>query len=133
MKKIYSKLLLYPVLWAIIICAGCATVEEPKYVPVKDYDKRLEHAKTERKTLTGIMENAKNVNDLIQAKERLELVQKQIEELESGKKVQSDMDAGFESTKKRTVIYGPIGWVLVGSKWIVEKLYICYPWNWRAF
>lgn len=133
MKKIYCNFPIYLISLSILVCAGCATIEEPKYVPVIDYSKRLENAKNERDALTRIIQNAQSVNEVIDAKERLENVQKQIEELETGKKVQADLDAGFESTKKRTVIYGPIGWVLVGSKWVVEKLFICYPWNWRAF
>lgn len=133
MKKIYCNFPFYLILLLILAGAGCATVEEPKYVPIKDYEKRLEHAKSERDTLNRIIQNAQTVNEVIDAKERLENVQKQIEELETGQKVQADLDAGFESTEKRTVVYGPIGWVLIGSKWIVDKMFILYPWNWRAF
>jgi uncharacterized protein DUF4349 len=133
MKKKYSSFLFFFVLSSIIICSGCATVEEPKYVPIKDYKTRLEHAKQERKALNNILAHAQTVDTSVQARERLERVQRQIEELEAGQKVQNDLDAGFESTKKRTIVYGPIGWVLVGSSWILEHLFILYPWNWRAY
>ncbi len=133
MKKNYSILLFSFVLCLLLFGSGCATVEEPKHMPRTDYEKRLTHAHKERKTLERLLDHAQSVDDAVQIRDNLARVQKQIEELETGKKVQKDIDDGFESTKKRTVVYGPIGWVFIGSKWILDKLYIIYPWNWRAF
>lgn len=133
MKQIKKILIIALISSLLSIVTGCRTIHEPKYKPIKDTEIRLKHAKHERKTFTRLLENAKSVDDAIKAREHLEKNQILIEELEAGKKIKDDVDDGFKSTTERTVVYGPIGWVLVGSKWVIEKLYIIYPWNWRAF
>ena len=133
MKKIYSIFLFSLVCCLLLFSSGCATVEEPKHVARIDYEQRLAHAKRERETYDRILQHAQSLDDAVQARDNLHRAQRQIEELEAGQKEQKDIDAGFKSTKERTVVYGPIGWVLVGSKWIIEHLFIIYPWNWRAY
>lgn len=133
MKRFYSIFLVVGGISSIMFCSGCATVEEPKYIPVKDFEMRLVHAKKERETWLRLLQHAQSVDEAVKVRENLEHIQTNIEDLETGRKTQKDLDAGFESTKKRTVIYGPIGVVLVGAKWITEKCFILYPWNWRAF
>jgi hypothetical protein len=133
MKKIYSIFFLIGVVCMILLSSGCATVDEPLPPAPIDYEMRLKHAKKQRETLTRLLEHAQSVDDAVNARDQLAKVQKEIENLEAGKLNKKLMADGFKSTKKRTVVYGPIGWVLVGSKWIVDKLYIMYPWNWRAF
>jgi hypothetical protein len=116
-------------LLSVSVFTGCATIEEPKYPPVKDYEARLAHARKERDAFRNLLQKAQSVDDTIKIKEQLSEIQTRIEELEAGKKARRDIDAGFKSTKKRTIVYGPLGWITVGVKWIVEKLYICYPWD----
>ena len=121
------------VLSQILLIAGCATMEDPNYKIPEDRKQRLIHAKENRKALTRLLQTAKTVDDAIKAREHLQKNQELIEAIEDNKKIEAQVSDGFKSTKERTVVYGPIGWVLVGSKWIVEKLFIVYPWNWRAF
>lgn len=133
MKKNYYIFICFSILSVLLMGTGCATVSEPKHKPVADIETRLDQAKKERDTWTRLLQHAQTVDDAVKAREELQHIQVNIEDLEAGKKTQRDLDAGFKSTKERTVIYGPIGWVLVGSKWIIEKCFILYPWNWRAF
>lgn len=133
MKKNYYIFICFSILSVLLMGTGCATVSEPKHKPVADIETRLAQAKKERDTWTRLLQHAQTVDDAVKAREELHHIQVNIEDLEAGKKTQRDLDAGFKSTKERTVIYGPIGWVLVGSKWIIEKCFILYPWNWRAF
>ena len=133
MKKKYSILLPSAVLCQILFCSGCATIEEPKHTPVVDFETRIKHEKQARKTWIRLLQDAQSVDDAIKAKEHLERIQQDIEALKAGKQTKADIDAGFKSTKERTVVYGPIGWAFVGSKWVLDKLFIIYPWNWRAF
>lgn len=133
MKKKYSVFLLLGILCQVLFFSGCATIEEPKHSPVIDFEARIKHEKQARKTWNRLLENAQSVDDAIKAKEHLERIQQNVEALEAGKQTREDIDAGFKSTKERTVVYGPIGWVFIGSKWVLDKLFIIYPWNWRAF
>jgi len=131
-----KKYRIYVYLWLIsliLFVNGCKTVEEPKYLPVKDYDIRLTQAKQARTTWMRLLQNAKTVDDAIKAREHLDKIQEEIEAIEAGKKIKQDVDDGFESTKKRTIVFGPLGIVLIAAKWIVDKSFILYPWNWRAF
>lgn len=117
----------------MLLIAGCATVEDPNYKIPEDKEQRLDHAKENRKTLMRLLQTAKTVDDAIKAREHLEKNQELIEAIEDNNKIEAQVSDGFKSTKERTVVYGPFGWVLIGSKWIVDKLFIVYPWNWRAF
>lgn len=133
MKQIKRFFFCGMVITQIVLIAGCATVEDPNYKIPKDRAQRLIQAKDNRRTLTRLLQTAKTVDDAVKAREHLAKNQEVIEEIEDNKKIEVQVSDGFKSTKERTVVYGPIGWVLVGCKWILDKLYIVYPWNWRAF
>ncbi|MBN1864352.1 MAG: DUF4349 domain-containing protein [Victivallales bacterium] len=119
--------------FAATIMSGCATVEVPPPEPVQDAETRLLHAQEERKTWLRLLQEAQGVTDAIKAREHLDRVQLEIEAIEAGRDFKDDAEAGFKSTKERTIIYGPVGIVLVAAKWIIDKSFIIYPWNWRAF
>ena len=124
--------MIVPVLLVLLVLSGCATVKEPPPPPEVDNEARLEHALEVRKNLLRLLQEANNVDDAIKAREHLSVVQAEIEAIETGKKYAESED-GFKSTKERTIVYGPVGFVLLLSKWIFDKSYIIYPWYWRVY
>ncbi len=133
MKEICSVKYLVLAAFAASMFSGCATVELPPPEPVQDAEIRFLHAQEERKTWLRLLQDAQTVTDAIKAREHLDKIQLEIEAIEAGKDFKDDAELGFKSTKERTIVYGPVGIVLVAAKWIVDKSFIIYPWNWRAF
>jgi hypothetical protein len=128
-----SCIYIYIIMLVCVLFSGCATVKEPKTLPVKDLDTRLNIIKKEREAYLRLLDKTTDVDDVVTIQSNLKIIQSQIENNEKLLKDKKDEADGFETTTERTVVYGPIGWVLVGSKWILDKLFIVYPWNWRAF
>ena len=125
---------------AMVVCLGavaflnaCATVEEPKLPPPKDLEARMTILKKERKTYMRLLDKAQTPEDAKEIRAGLDEVQAEYEKTQDMINELKDREAGFKSTKTRTVVYGPVGWVLVGSRVILDKLYVIYPWTWKTF
>ena len=132
-NSLSNGLHLVVIMFMLVLFSGCATVKEPKNLPVKDMTTRLNIIKQEREAYLRLLDKTTDVDDVIKIQNNLKIIQDEIEKHEKQIKDTKDEADGFETTTERTVVYGPIGWVLIGSKWLIDKLFIIYPWNWRAF
>jgi vesicle coat complex subunit len=112
---------------------ACATVEEPKLPSKQDLESRMKILKKERKTYMRLLDKAASSEEARDISSGLNEVQTEYEKTQEMMNDVRDREEGFESTKKRTIVYGPVGWVLVGSRVILDKLYIIYPWTWKTF
>jgi len=120
-------------LTALVLLNACATVEEPKLPSKQDLESRMKILKKERKTYMRLLDKAGTPEDTKEIRTGLDEVQTEYEKTQDMMNELRDREEGFESTKKRTIVYGPVGWVLVGSRVILDKLYIIYPWTWKTF
>ena len=122
---------LYSRVFLLIACCIClpafssgAAVKDSKKTR-KDIEARLLHAETARKKWLEHLENARTVNETVRAKDELDKIQIEIEELKAGREVDVvDDNTKFKSVKKRKRWYGPLGAVLHMTQYILEKLYI---------
>lgn len=133
MKRFYYVFTSSWLLLILLAGSGCSTIKEPKHQPVIDFEERIMHTKKARKAWLRLLENAQTVDDAVKAREHLDQIQQNLEALEAGKKTKDDIDAGFKPTKERLVVWGPIGYLMWLATWLVDKLYIIYPWDWHVF
>jgi len=87
----------------------------------RDKVKRLEQDKIARDKYTEMMKTAKTVDEVDKARQQLADVQEEIEMLEIDV---APNETETQWKKKQTVVYGPLGWVLVGTEWILKKLFV---------
>jgi esterase/lipase len=130
MKKYFSLLILAAFFSLTLLESGCASTASANNSSKQTVEERLAKAEAKKECIQKKLNNIKNVNEGVELKAALSEVQKEIDNLKSGKVVARvnqdavDEEDGFQSTKERKIIYGPVGAVLHLTEWILVKLYI---------
>jgi hypothetical protein len=131
MKPHYSIFLLSLLFSVIFFSSGCATTENENNEKI-NVEARIKNAEAVKASLLKELDNPKDVNEIVIIKDQLAQVQEEIDSLQAGKtpeelpeKEQADPD-GFKDTKDRTITYGPLGFVLQLTQFVLEKLYIIH-------
>ena len=91
---------------------------------------RLETAEQKRAKWMKYLADAKNVDEMVRAKRELDSVNQEISEILAGKAAaeptKEEQQHQFKDTSERTIIPGPIGFVLELTEWILEKCYAVF-------
>jgi len=132
-KRVVQYLMLLFCLIVVAFLNACATVDDPKFPSAKVLEARMDILKKERATYMRLLDQVNSPSDTKEIRSGLDDVQSEYEKTQLMLEEISDIEDGFRNTQKRTVVYGPVGWVLVGSKVLLDKLFIIYPWTWKAF
>ena len=99
---------------------------------VGDLNAELANKKALRDRLRGVLARAKDVKDVLSVENELTRVQTEIDSLEGRlKRMREDIDfsavdlhlAPREPGKKRRIL-GPLGYLYVGTKWFITKLFV---------
>src|SRR2546426_105645 len=99
---------------------------------VGDLNTELANKKALRDRLRGVLARAKDVKDVLSVENELTRVQTEIDSLEGHlKRMREDIDfsavdlhlAQREPGKKRGIL-GPLGYLYVGTKWFITKLFV---------
>lgn len=98
---------------------------------VTDLDAELANKRALRDRLRDLLARAKDVKDVLAVENELTRVQTDIDSLEARLKKMRD-DVAFSSvsltllpqTEKQSRILGPLGYLYVGTKWFVTKLFV---------
>src|SRR5437016_5658333 len=99
---------------------------------VGDLDAELANKKALRDRLRGVLARAKDVKDVLSVENELTRVQTEIDSLEGRlKRMREDIDFSAvdlhlsprEPGKKRRIL-GPLGYLYVGTKWFITKLFV---------
>src|SRR5204863_4184026 len=98
---------------------------------VGDLNAELANKKALRDRLRGVLARAKDVKDVLSVENELTRVQTEIDSLEGRlKKIRQDI--GFSAIsltldrpepEKKSEILGPLGYLYVGTKWFITKLF----------
>jgi hypothetical protein len=120
-------------LLAIVLSfTGCKTaqpVEESYPEPKKNIEEHLKNAEAVKSSLIKQLEHPKSVDETIMIKDHLGKLQDEIDLLKTGKDAPlptTDEDEGFKSVKEKKTYYGPVGWTVEVTQWILEKLWIMH-------
>jgi len=102
---------------------------------VTDLDAELANKRALRDRLRALLARAKDVKDVLSVETELTRVQTDIDSLETRlKKLQEDV--AFSSIRltlrppepeKQSPILGPLGYLYVGTKWFITKLFVIRP------
>lgn len=94
-----------------------------KYI---DTEARLKNAITLRDRLKALLNQAKGVKDILEIEKELARVQGDIDSMEGRlKKLKEQVDyAVVDLTLNRRKILGPLGYVVYGVAWLIEKLFV---------
>jgi hypothetical protein len=102
---------------------------------VTDLDAELANKRALRDRLRALLSRAKNVKDVLAVENELTRVQTEIDSLEGRLKKKRE-DVAFSSIsltltppgpKKQSRILGPLGYLYVGTKWFITKLFVIRP------
>lgn len=109
---------------------GCRTakpVQESCPESKQNIEERLKNAESVKSSLIKQLEHPKNVDETIRIKEHLDKLQDEIDLLKAGKDALPVVeDEGFKSVKEKKTYYGPVGWTVEITQWILEKLWIIH-------
>jgi len=118
---------------SLFIFSGCQTAPAPttKTRPEqkKNIEEHLKNAETVKASLLKQLEHPKSVDETIRIKEHLDKLQNEIDLLKSGKDApipNNDEADGFKNVKDKKTYYGPLGWTVEITQWILEKLWIVH-------
>ena len=102
---------------------------------VTDLDAELANKRALRDRLRALLARAKDVKDVLSVENELTRVQTDIDSLEGRLKKMRE-DVAFSSVsltltppepEKQTRILGPLGYLYVGTKWFITKLFVIRP------
>ena len=134
MRKILTLSLFSAVLPLALFFSGCAssqTAENAEGLTATRH-KELQAAEQSRVELMEDADNTDTINNKVDLNESVARDDEEILRLKSGRKVSEDPSEsrderdGFKSTKERTIVYGPVGFVLHLTEWLLTKLYIIH-------
>ena len=119
---------------SVFIFSGCQTAPTPNTTcpeSKKNIEERLKNAESVKASLLKQLEHPKSVDEAIQIKEHLNKLQDEIDLLEAGKdspstELKNKDDDRFKSVKDKKTYYGPLGYVVELTQWILEKLWIIH-------
>ena len=135
MKPIYTITMISLLLPLLFFSAGCATTENENKNADINLEARIKNAEAVKASLLKELENPKDVNEIVMIKDQLTQVQEEIDSLKAQQTTgnptkqqeqQEKNQDGFKDTKERKITYGPLGFVLQLTQWILEKLYIIH-------
>lgn len=91
-----------------------------------DINARLHNLHLLRVKYQELLKKANEVSELIQIEKELAKIQTEIDSIEGKRKqLQGQVDMSKVSIKlSREVIYGPLGYVVKGTIWVIKKLFI---------
>lgn len=91
-----------------------------------DTEARLKNAIALRDRLKALLGQAKDVKDILEIEKELTRVQADIDSMDGRlKKLKGQVDfAQIDLTLQRKKIYGPLGYVIYGIGWLIQKLFI---------
>ena len=93
---------------------------------VQDLDARLKNLSALRDRYRGLLEKTHDVKDLLAVEQELNRVEGEIERL-TGQRAGITKRVSYsriQLTAKVRTIYGPVGYVIHGACWVVEKLFV---------
>ncbi|MEK6698614.1 MAG: DUF4349 domain-containing protein [Nitrospirota bacterium] len=91
-----------------------------------DTEARLKNAIALRDRLKALLGQAKGVKDILEIEKELTRVQSDIDSMEGRlKKLKGQVDfAQIDLTLKRKKILGPVGYIVYGIGWVIQKLFV---------
>jgi DNA-binding FrmR family transcriptional regulator len=91
-----------------------------------DTEARLKNAIALRDRLKALLGQAKGVKDILEIEKELTRVQSDIDSMEGRlKKLKGQVDfAQIDLTLKRKKILGPLGYIVYGIGWVIQKLFV---------
>jgi hypothetical protein len=91
-----------------------------------DTEARLKNAIALRDRLKALLVQAKGVKDILEIEKELTRVQSDIDSMEGRlKKLKGQVDfAQIDLTLKRKKILGPLGYIVYGIGWVIQKLFV---------
>lgn len=91
-----------------------------------DTEARLKNAIALRDRLKALLGQAKDVKDILEIERELTRVQSEIDSMEGRlKKLKGQLDlAQIDLTLERERILGPLGYVVYGIGWLIQKLFV---------
>jgi DNA-binding FrmR family transcriptional regulator len=91
-----------------------------------DTEARLKNAIALRDRLKALLGQAKGVKDILEIEKELTRVQGDIDSMEGRlKKLKGQVDlAQIDLTLKRKKILGPLGYIVYGIGWVIQKLFV---------
>ena len=94
-----------------------------KYI---DTEARLKNAVALRDRLKALLNQAKDVKDVLEIEKELARVQGDIDSMEGRlKKLKEQVDyAVVDLTLNRRKILGPLGYIVYGVAWVIQKLFV---------
>ena len=130
--KTLKSLIGISLLAIVLSFTGCKTaqpVEENFPESQQNIEERLKNAEAVKSSLIKQLEHPKSVDETIMIKDHLGKLQDEIDLLNAGKDappLDDDKAEGFRSVKDKKTYYGPIGWTVEVTQWILEKLWIMH-------
>ena len=134
MRRIFIVLLFSAITSSLVFCSGCTSTKTAGKSDDRaiSRDKDIQIVDKDRVELIKEVDNTENIDSKVNLEESVARDDKTVLRLKSGVKTSEnpsetrDEIDGFKSTEERTIVYGPVGFVLQLTEWILTKLYIMH-------